>query len=368
MSNEGKRTISRTVVYIIILLIPMLFILEAGLRLSPLHLYLTDDGYAWGKQYHHLYGWDMAPNYRGTYFDWVTDKPGEKDPSYRRTIAINSSGFRHNGDTPLEKPDNTFRIFTLGDSITFGWGVEIEDSFAGQLEKLLNESSSEIKYQVINAGIIGFTSYQGVRLLRHKLLAYDPDVIVVAYGGTNYVLADSSDKDSLLTGSPVLTKITNIGRRLFIYRGIREILLRMNKVEKKNKTRRVSSEDFRNDLRELIEISEKNNVGVVLMTIQSNVLTGQVAKWTKANRSYSETNEEIIEEHKKINNIIREAADERKVVMVDIAEKFNILKTVEQRELFYRPEDAWDDYHPNEEGHRVIAEELSHAINNSFAK
>ncbi len=349
-----------------ILLIPMLLVLEAGLRLSPLHLYLTDDGYGWGKQYHHLYGWELVPNYRGTYFDWVTDKPGEVNPEYRRTIAINSSGFRDDEETPMEKPDNTVRIFTLGDSITFGWGVESTGTFAKLLQKRLNESSSKTNYQVINAGIVGFTSYQGVRLLKHKLIKYNPDIIVVAYGGTNYVLSHATDRESMKVGSAVLTKIANFGRKLHIYRGLKEVSLRLNKVEKEGRKRRVSSEDFRNDLRELIEISEENGVGVVLMTIQSNVLTGQVAKWTVGNRSYSNSGEEVIIEHKQINDIIREIANEKKAVLVDIAEKFNHLKTTENKKLFYRPEDAWDDYHPNYEGNEVIAEELFRAISGKF--
>jgi len=366
MKIESRRKILSPIVYTIILLIIMFGVLEAGLRMLSIHLYLTDDGYAWGKKYNHIYGWDLTPNYRGTYFDWVTNKPRETDPKYRRTISINSSAFRDDEEITLTKPANTFRLFTLGDSITFGWGVESVDTFTKKLQQRLNEFSSNTKFQAINAGIVGFNSYQGVRLLKHKLLAYNPDLIIVAYGGTNYVLSASTDKESLRTGSLTLTKIANIGRKFYIYRSLREIMIRFNKVSKDKMKRRVYPEDFRNDLRNLIKIAKENNIGVVLMTIPSNVLTGQVAKWTIEKRSYSNSKEEVISEHKKMNDIIREVAKDEKIVLADIAEKFNELKNAGREDLFYRPEDAWDDYHPSEEGHRIIAEELYRIITAKF--
>ncbi len=115
-----------------------------------------------------------------------------------------------------------------------------------------------------------------------------------------------------------------------------------------------------------MRIARENNVKSVLMTIQSNVLTGHVAKWTKENRSYSNSDEEVISEHKKINGIISAVAGEEKTVLADVSEKFNELSASGEKGLFYRPEDAWDDYHPNEEGHRIIAKELFRTIKTNF--
>ena len=65
--------------YIIFALVPlfvMLVGLEVGLRLCGMGW--GDPGQGWGRKYHHVLGWDLKPNYRGVYFDWVTGKPGEK--------------------------------------------------------------------------------------------------------------------------------------------------------------------------------------------------------------------------------------------------------------------------------------------------
>jgi hypothetical protein len=42
----------------------------------------------------------------------------------------------------------------LGDSVTFGYGVDQTQSFPAELERLLNQSG---KYEVINAGVPGYS-------------------------------------------------------------------------------------------------------------------------------------------------------------------------------------------------------------------
>ena len=48
------------------------------------------------------------------------------------TIKINSLGWRDR-EISLEKQEDTFRIVALGDSITFGWGVELNETYIKQL-------------------------------------------------------------------------------------------------------------------------------------------------------------------------------------------------------------------------------------------
>ena len=49
-----------------------------------------------------------------------------------------------------------------------------------------------------------------------------------------------------------------------------------------------------------------------------------------------------------------------------LADRFVELKLLEGKKLFYRPEDAVDDIHPNEEGHLVIAEELYKTLSSEY--
>src|SRR5262245_10317428 len=80
---------------------------------------------------------------------------------YRHTVEgfsegyFNSHGFRDYERT-CEKPPNTFRILVLGDSYTEALQVALQDSFAGRLEKKLNENSTSTRFEVLNMGQSGF--------------------------------------------------------------------------------------------------------------------------------------------------------------------------------------------------------------------
>jgi lysophospholipase L1-like esterase len=99
-------------------------------------------------------------------------------------VRINSDGFR---DDPLErpKPPNTVRIFALGGSTTFGWGVPNEETYHQVLERMLNDSARvgglPTRFEIVNAGVIGYNSWQVARLMGRLAERYQPDGFLVAY-------------------------------------------------------------------------------------------------------------------------------------------------------------------------------------------
>ena len=96
------------------------------------------------------------------------------------TVKINSDGFRDK-EYSIEKLNNTFRIIVLGDSITFGWGVENNETFSEILEDKLNSLNNGINYEVLNFGVHGYNTLQEVELLKEKGLKYKPDMVIVGY-------------------------------------------------------------------------------------------------------------------------------------------------------------------------------------------
>ena len=102
---------------------------------------------------------------------------------HSQSININSHGFR--GQEILrEKPDNTFRIFVVGGSTTFGIRSPDNQTIPGHLQQILNEKNFDKKIEVINAGIGGITSTDEVQLIKTKIVQFDPDLIIV-YDGNN---------------------------------------------------------------------------------------------------------------------------------------------------------------------------------------
>ncbi len=98
------------------------------------------------------------------------------------TVRTNTLGLRG----PEVRADGARRILAIGDSCTFGWRVTEPESYPAQLEALLNQRAGGDRYQVINAGVPGYTSYQGLVYLRDRGLALRPEIVVIGFGFNDF--------------------------------------------------------------------------------------------------------------------------------------------------------------------------------------
>lgn len=96
----------------------------------------------------------------------------------RANVKTNSHGMRDK-ERSVEKPDNTYRIAFLGDSFVFGWGVEKEEMFSNILEDNLNSKNPSLKYEVLNFGVPGYSTFQQAEQLIKKVNKFKPDAILV---------------------------------------------------------------------------------------------------------------------------------------------------------------------------------------------
>lgn len=78
-------------------------------------------------------------------------------------------------------------IVAFGDSLTQGVGVSISESYPSQLESLLG-------VKVVNSGISGQTSQQGLVRIDAVLNQYMPDVIIICYGGNDVLQRKSKSE------------------------------------------------------------------------------------------------------------------------------------------------------------------------------
>lgn len=95
-------------------------------------------------------------------------------------IVTNKNNIRNNAPIPYEKPPQEFRILCLGDSVFFGPGVQFEEVFSSQLEKLLNTNSKEKQFKVINAAVPAWGPLEYFVYLKNEGYKYSPDLIVVS--------------------------------------------------------------------------------------------------------------------------------------------------------------------------------------------
>lgn len=107
-----------------------------------------------------------------------------------KRLVTNSLGLRDY--RPPHKSADKIQILVLGDSFTFGFGAELEETYPFLLESLLNKSSGSDRYEVINAGVMGYNTTQEAELLRYIISYYSPKWVIVGFS-PNDVWVDSSD-------------------------------------------------------------------------------------------------------------------------------------------------------------------------------
>jgi lysophospholipase L1-like esterase len=104
-------------------------------------------------------------------------RPGRSARLMDVAVRINSDGLRDD-ELPRER-GRARRLVFLGDSITFGWGVEKEATFERRLERRLSEAVAPT--EILNFGTGNYNTTQAVELFLEKGLGYAPDAAVLFY-------------------------------------------------------------------------------------------------------------------------------------------------------------------------------------------
>ena len=93
-------------------------------------------------------------------------------------FRTNEIGLR---DRPIPEPtSDVLRVLVLGDSVTLGWGVPMEETFSAQLESELEERLGR-PVRTINSGVSGYNTEQELTFLRRHVDSMAPDLVILLY-------------------------------------------------------------------------------------------------------------------------------------------------------------------------------------------
>jgi hypothetical protein len=155
----------------------------------------------------------------------------------RARVKTNSCGMR-SPERPIQKPADVFRIALIGDSFAFGWGVAQDKIFAQILEDSLNaRSKGTLRFEVLNFGVPGYSTFQEVALLEERGLDFQPDAVLVYFVqndfGMPFFIRDMENDGGLLTS----LKFVQLGKKLLSPRAlnkrIRDVGLHPNQAIKR---------------------------------------------------------------------------------------------------------------------------------------
>lgn len=118
--------------------------------------------------------------------------------SFWQGRVSNSLGFR-NREFDLPRTAGSLRVVCFGDSSTFGIGSRMADTWPAQLEALLKSASWSTAYsqiEVINAGVPGYSSWQGLQHMQQELDRLQPDIVLASYANNDFWHWDNTtDRD-----------------------------------------------------------------------------------------------------------------------------------------------------------------------------
>lgn len=127
-------------------------------------------------------------------------------------VTINSRGYRtREWRTP--KPPGVTRVVCLGDSVTWGWGVEEAEAWPAQLEARLRALAVP-GAEVLSLGMFGLGTRKEAAVLETDGLAAEPDAVVVQFSSNDF----GRGGPRFLFGS---VKAACVLRRSALYRAVR---------------------------------------------------------------------------------------------------------------------------------------------------
>jgi lysophospholipase L1-like esterase len=302
-----------------------------------------------------------APRPGGTVY-WSSDEERVNVEGYRGPLR------------PAVRTDDNLRIVTLGDSSTFGLGVEYADTYSAQLEAELEARGR--RAEVLDFGVIGFTVLQGVERYRERARHFHADVVVAAFGAVNehWPVEDSNDADKLAKQHAQTTSWYRFAKRvrkqlriahLIAYLQLRadggmqarheryvrpkeaqaEIADRAGEVDWEG-LRRVEVEEYRDGLEELRRAVESDGARLVLVSMPR--------------RPIVERERPVLLEYTRATNEFADAHD------LALCNAHSAFRAAAERagpdELFLGSGDEADHWHPTARGHAMIASCLADVL------
>jgi lysophospholipase L1-like esterase len=240
--------------------------LAAKLLLAAVSMVGTVYALEWGARWLHLYtGFFLLPG---------ADNCLQRSPSLsmefrphcvgemeHTPMVTNALGMRG----PELRDDGARRILAIGDSCTWGWQVGQDETYPADLQRLLDQQDGPERYQVLNAGVPGYTSYQVLVALREKGLPLKPAIVIIAVGFND-----------LFNTGDVVEQITNERRLMPLLRADDFLLststlyrwARWNASGGNQPTGavRVTASDYARNLREMVELSRAQGAHVLLLS------------------------------------------------------------------------------------------------------
>jgi lysophospholipase L1-like esterase len=170
----------------------------------------------------------------------------------------------------IAKKDKDYLIIGLGDSFTEGDGAHSDSTWLKFLERKMPDTDS-VDFKWINGGLCGSDPFYSYKLLKDKLLVFNPDLVIINYGNelTDVVIRggiERFDSGKIAIDNKIWEPLYAVSFvfRLFVHDicGYNDLLL-TNQVYEKEKHRAI--EQLKISLLDFKELSEEHGFQLLIV-------------------------------------------------------------------------------------------------------
>ncbi len=262
--------------------------------------------------------------------------------------AVDANGVRLTNAHGLRGPaigpkrEDEYRILSLGESSTHAGRIPYESTYSATLQRLLSRVDGK-RVRVINAGVPGYSLFQGHQYLAHRGLQLEPDLVLLYFGYNDFLPVSYLERqgsrgfdDAELHEYRRSTHYrvhTFLGRTSNLYRAFRNWREPGSTAEGAAEDRRprVPEAKRRELLSAFLELCMQHEIQVVV-----------VVPWYMK-----------FEDHAPL---LREFAREHGLLAIDLPELLRRTPRKPREEYFL------DRVHPTAEGHELIAREIRNGL------
>lgn len=176
-------------------------------------------------------------------------------------------------------------IVCMGASPTFGWGVDYGQTYTAVLEKSLRKEYGE-DFLAVNAGMIGYSSFQGKKLLEKAVLPLKPELITVSYvindiDKYRFFLNNGRPDSALKRQNGFISGLLNVLDRSYFFMAYKKMLNGFRDRKKYAggvpvetylpREVRVSADEYRSNLEDIIDICARRDIKLLFIKFPVNL-------------------------------------------------------------------------------------------------
>ena len=230
-------------------------------------------------------------------------------------------------------------IVFMGDSCTEG---SVSDGrYSDELRVLIAARDPSAPLSFVNLGVVGWSSWSGLRQLERDVLPMQPKAITIYFGwNDHWEHFGLEDKDAArFLKEPPWLRMVELAERAFV----------ASKRLFGTSIHRVPLPDFRANLRRMVRIARDNDIVPILLTAPTSIRRGQEPDYLS--ERWLTNLDDLVPLHQRYVQAVRDVAAEEDAPLVDLHQEFNQLSQQELKQIVQS-----DGVHLTAEGHRKVAE------------